>query len=225
MQVILQKHLDFLDEIKRNNDRVWFDTNRGFYEEVHEGVKSFFESIFHTIEKSDSLERFHMHRIYRDLRFAKDKTPYKTYFRLYMGRTKPLLRGGYYLNIETGDNSRVSGGFWKPESKDLQRIRQAFASDEKSIGEILNSESIKKYFGEIQGEKLKSYPRGFNKTDANQELLLMKQFILTRRFTDKEVLNPHFFQDVIDSFLALRPFFDYMSEILTTDENGQNLFG
>ncbi|MCO6497083.1 MAG: DUF2461 domain-containing protein [Chitinophagaceae bacterium] len=223
MKTITTNHLKFLKDLKTNNNREWFKKNKSRYDKVREEVKGFFEAIYHEMQKTDSLQEFHMHRIYRDLRFSQDKTPYKTWFRLYLGRTKPLLRGGYYLNIEPG-KSAVSGGFWKPKSKDLLRIRRELAIDAQPLRKILVSAKFKKYFSELQGEELSSAPRSFNNDDPAIDLLRKKQFIVRRYFTDEEVTAPGFFKEVINTFLALRPFFDYMSEILTTDENGESLY-
>ncbi len=223
MKVITPVHLKFLKDLGHNNNRKWFSESKLRYDAVQKEVKDFFESVYREMQKSDSLQEFHMHRIYRDLRFSKDKTPYKTHFRLYLGRTKPLLRGGYYLNIEPG-KSAVSGGFWKPESKDLLRIRKEIASDSRELQKIFSAKKFVRFFGAIQGEALETNPRGFAGLTEGADLIRMKQFIARRHFTDAEVTNPNFMAEVISTFKALRPFFDYMSEVLTTDENGESLY-
>ncbi|HRN73512.1 MAG TPA: DUF2461 domain-containing protein [Ginsengibacter sp.] len=223
MKVITPAHLKFLKDLSDNNNRKWFSENKLRYDTVQKEVKDFFDSVYREMQKSDSLQEFHMHRIYRDLRFSKDKTPYKTHFRLYLGRTKPLLRGGYYLNIAPGQ-SAVSGGFWKPESKDLLRIRKEIASDSRELQKIFSAKKFVRFFGTIQGEALETNPRGFTGLTEGGDLIRMKQFIARRYFTDAEVTNPNFMAAVISTFKALRPFFDYMSEVLTTDENGESLY-
>lgn len=223
MKAITTQQLNFLKQLGRNNNREWFSIHKKEFDKVFSEIKMFFKEIYDKIQETDSLQEFHVHRIYRDLRFSKDKTPYKTHFRLYLGRTKPLLRGGYYLNIEPG-KSRVSGGFWAPDSKDLLRIRQELSEDSDTIRNIFKDKKIKKYFGELQGEEVKTAPKGFDKDNRGITLIRKKQFIFRRDFSDEEVLEPGFFGEVIDSFKALRPFFDYMSEVLTTDENGVSLY-
>lgn len=223
MAGITREHLSFLEEIKQHNDRSWFAKNKTRYEKIHGEVKAFFQEIYEELQKTDSISQFHMHRIYRDLRFSKDKTPYKSHFRLHLGRTKPLLRGGYYLNIEPG-NSAASGGFWDPNSKDLLRIRKEFAHDYEAIRAVLNEKHFKKYFGQLRGTELLTTPKGFDAADPAINLLKKKQFIARRFFTDDEVVDKNFLKELAKTFLALRPFFDYMSEVLTTDENGEPLY-
>ncbi len=223
MAEIKRDHLEFLKKIEQNNNKPWFTAHKKEFDQIYSEVKLFFKNVYEQIALTDSIERFHVHRIYRDLRFSKDKTPYKTHFRLYLGRTKPLLRGGYYLNIQPG-MSRVSGGFWKPESKDLLRIRKEIDADAQSFRQVLNDSKIREIFGELRGEELMGMPRGFDKDSPGAEYLRKKQFILTQSFTDDEVLSPGFMDEAVASFKALRPFFDYMSEVLTTDENGVSLF-
>lgn len=223
MKMIRQEDLGFLKQIAENNNREWFSAHRKEFDSAYSEVKAFFREIYDSMQQTDSLQEFHVHRIYRDLRFSKDKTPYKTYFRLYLGRTKPLLRGGYYLNIEPG-NSRVSGGFWNPDSKDLLRIRRELAANAGEFRRAVNDRQVKKYFGELQGAEVRTTPKGFDRESPAIDLIRRKQFILRRSFSDAEVLQSGFLREVTDSFKALRPFFDYMSEVLTTDENGVSLY-
>lgn len=223
MPQLQQKHLNFLTDIRLNNNREWFAENKPRFKEIHAEVKSFFQEVYDTMMETDKIERFHMHRIYRDLRFTKDKTPYKTHFSLHLARMKPLLRGGYYMRIKPGE-SMVAGGFWKPDREDLLRIRNEWAFDDTEIREILNSKDFKMYFGELEGNELKTGPRGFELDNPAIDLLKKKQYLARREFTDEEVLSENFYDEAIKTFMALRPWFDYMSEILTTDENGVSLY-
>lgn len=223
MNIFKKEYFQFLQQLAKHNNREWFAAHKNEFESTYSGVKAIFKEIYDKMQETDKIEEFHVHRIYRDLRFAKDKTPYKTYFRLYLGRAKPLLRGGYYLNIEPG-NSRVSGGFWNPNSKDLLRIRREIASNEEEFRRIFKAPLIIKYFGILQGEEIKTVPKGFDKDSSSIDLIKKKQFILRRSFTDEEVLQKDFIKKVIASFRALRPFFDYMSEVLSTNENGERLY-
>ena len=163
-----------------------------------------------------------MYRIYRDVRFSKDKSPYKNRFAGGFTRATAALRGGYYLNIEPG-NSGVGGGFYSPNKDDLQRIRQEVAFDPTPLQAILNETKFKQTFGEFQGDALKTAPRGYNIDSPGIEILQKKQFILFKSFTDKEVISPDFLKNVIMTYSVLRPFFDYMSDVLTTDENGTSI--
>ncbi|GAB1397802.1 MAG TPA: DUF2461 domain-containing protein [Saprospiraceae bacterium] len=219
-----QTHLNFLQQLKQNNNRPWFNEHKAAFDKHYSEVKAFLMNIYNLLQDTDMLEPIHIHRIYRNLQFSKDKTPYKTHFSLHIGRTKPLLRGGYFLNIEPG-NSFAAGGFWKPEAADLLRFRKEVNIDATPLRAVLSAKTAVRYFGALVGEELRTVPAGFNKDSDAIDLLRKKQWLLIRRFADPEVVQKDFGNEVVKTFHALRPFFDYMSEVLTTDENGESLFG
>lgn len=214
---------DFLNQLESNNNREWFTEHKEDFDVVFAEVKAFFKIVHDEMAVLDAIERFHVHRIYRDVRFSKDKTPYKTYFGLHLGRKKPLLRGGYYLNIEPG-RSFVGGGFWEPNKDDLNRIRKEIEFDDTELRALITAPEFVNYFGGLTGEELKTAPRGFDKEHPAIDLLRKKQFLVMRSFTDEEVLDPFFMKEVIATFKVMRPFFDYMSMVLTTNANGEPLF-
>lgn len=221
---MLQKStLEFLNKLKENNDRDWFAENKKAFETEQKLSKSFFTSVGDQLGKIDSIERIQIFRIYRDVRFSKDKAPYKNHFSVGFTRTKPMLRGGYYLHIEPG-GSFVGGGFWEPNAADLNRIRKEFEMDDEEIRTIIADDTFKKFFGELKGEELKTAPKSFDKTHPAIDLIRKKQYLLTRSFSDKEVLASNFQEEVLATFQAMRPFFDYMSEVLSTDLNGESLY-
>ncbi|MBT7481426.1 MAG: DUF2461 domain-containing protein, partial [Flavobacteriales bacterium] len=152
-----------------------------------------------------------------------DKSPYKTYRSCSYKRATEDLRGGYHLEI-TNEGSFLAVGFWQPNKEDLLRIRQEFELDGNTITEILESKDIKKIFGGFhKGNSLKKAPKGFDKNHPNIQLINKKDFILLRKFTNKEVLHKDFQKTVLKSFKSVRPFFDYMSSVLTTDLNGESI--
>ncbi|WP_430613622.1 DUF2461 domain-containing protein [Flavobacterium sp. JP2137] len=214
---------DFLNDLKQNNNRPWFVAHKSEFDAAFGSIKDFFKSIYDEMQSLDSIERFHVHRIYRDVRFAKDKTPYKDYFGLHLGRSKPLLRGGYYVSIEPG-KSFVGGGFWEPDKTDLLRIRKDIEQDDSELRSLIEDPEFITYFGGLSGEELKTAPKGFDKEHPAIDLLRKKQFLVMRSFSDEEVLAADFGREVIKTFVAMRPWFDYMSEVLTTDANGVDLF-
>lgn len=221
---MLQKSsLDFLNTLKENNNRNWFTENKKAFETEQKRIKSFFTSVGEQLGKADSIERIQIFRIYRDVRFSKDKAPYKNHFSVGFTRTKPLLRGGYYLHIEPG-GSFVGGGFWDPNASDLLRIRKEFEMDDTEIRTIIANETFKNYFGELKGEELKTAPKGFDKTHQAIDLIRKKQYLLTRSFSDKEVLAVNFEAEVLTTFQSMLPFFNYMSEVLSTDLNGESIY-
>ena len=212
----------FLHQLKENNNREWFASNKKAFQVEEQLAKAFFMAVNADLEKIDNLDKMQVFRIYRDVRFSKDKSPYKNHFSVGFNRSKPLLRGGMYLHIE--DNaSFVGGGFWEPNAPDLFRIRKEIEVDASELRAIIAEETFQKYFKTLQGEELKTAPKGFDKTHPAIDLLRKKQFLLTRRFSNDEVLSPNFKDEVIASFKAMRPFFDYMSDVLNTDLNGESL--
>ncbi|MFC4740149.1 DUF2461 domain-containing protein [Flavobacterium ponti] len=223
MKTLSKGILDYLIDLKQNNNREWFTVSKTRFEKEQKEIKSFFSSIKNELSEIDNIEKMQIFRIYRDVRFSKDKTPYKTHFSAGFTRQKPQLRGGYYLHIE--DNaSFVGGGFWEPNKEDLLRIRKEIAIDSSELREIINQNDFKHYFGSLQGEELKTAPRDFDKNHPDIDLIRKKQFLVTRKFTNKEVLSPNFENEVIATFKAMRPFFDYMSDVLSTDLNGISLY-
>jgi len=211
--------LQFLKEIKDNNNREWFSANKERYLVHQSYMKEFVGTIQQELEKHDLIEKAKLYRIYRDIRFSKDKTPYKTYFGGWFKRATKERRGGYYFHIES-NNTLISGGFWRPNSADLKRIRQEFAASDTEIRKIIADKDFQTQFGELRGASVKTSPRGFDKTHPSLDLIGKKQFIVQRSFTDDALLQANFMEEVVATFLSMRPFFDYMSDILTTDGNG-----
>jgi uncharacterized protein (TIGR02453 family) len=215
--------LIFLDKLKDNNNREWFANNKPDFDLIVKENKVFFNKIYSELQKHDSLNDIHIFRIYKDVRFSKDKSPYKTNFGAGYSRTKPMLRGGYYIQIEP-NNSFVGGGFWSPNNEDLLRIRKEFESDTTEIKKITSDNTFVKYFRELKGEDgVKTAPKGFDKNLPAIDLIKKRQYIVKRTFTDQEVLSDNFQEEVITTFLAMRPFFDYMSIILTSDLDGESV--
>lgn len=214
--------LQFLQALSQNNHREWFEVNKGDFISAQANIKAFYGQLFEQYRQADTLDHFKVYRIYRDVRFSKDKTPYKTHFGGVFHRVKPQHRGTYYLHIEP-DNSFVGGGFWAPEAHDLLRIRKEIEADAEPLKRILNHHEFKKAFGGFHGESLKSAPKGFDKNHPDIELIKRKQFIVGHLFTNEEVLCKAFADNVLHHFALLKPFFDYMSEVLTTNLNGETL--
>jgi len=220
--MITKPVLDFLVQLDKNNNREWFADNKGEFRTIESITKNFFNEIGTDLQKQDSIENIQIYRIYRDIRFSKDKSPYKKYLSAWYSRTKPFYRGSYYLHIEPG-NSFVEGGFWQPNPEDLRRIRKEFELDDSEIRSIINACDFKKYFGDIKGEELKTAPKDFDKNHKAIDLIRKKQFLIVRRFSDKQVLDKSFKDEILATFVAMRPYFDYMSDVLTTNLNGESI--
>lgn len=219
MTSIPQSVIDFLNDLSANNNRPWFNENKPRYQAQQAHMKAFGNALLDEMTHHDNIEQLKLYRIYRDVRFSKNKLPYKRNMSGSMSRATKWLRGGYYFHIEPG-NSFAAGGFWAPNSADLKRIRKEFEFDAKPIREIIADKTFQKTFGNLEGDEVKTAPRGFAKDHPAIDLIRKKQFIVTRKFSDKEVTSPDFLSMLNQTFADMRPFFDYMSEVLTTDENG-----
>jgi len=226
MSTISKSNYEFLKKLKQNNNRDWFNTHKDEYLKQHQNTIDFADAVLHEMNKIDNIEtptgKKSLYRIYRDVRFSKDKSPYKINWSGGLKRATSALRGGYYFHLQPG-NTMVGGGFWGPNKDDLQRIREDIAYDANPLRKIINSKSFKETFGTLDGEQLKTCPKGFDKEHPDVDLLRYKQFIISKNFTDNEALSPDFYKKVSDTFKKMRPFFDYMSESVTTDANGESI--
>lgn len=218
--IITAPTLKFLKALKQNNDRDWFADNKNRYETAREELKNLQAALLDEMSHQDEIAQVKLYRIYRDVRFSKNKDPYKTHFSGYIERATKWRRGGYYFQIAPNGNSMAGGGFWQPAKEDLLRIRQEIAANDKPLRKIISAKPFKDTFGQLDGEQLKTAPRGFDKEHPAVDLLRYKQFLISREFSDKEVLNGNFVKELCKTYKKMRPFFDYMSEVLTTDENG-----
>jgi len=214
----------FLKNLRANNNRDWFTKNKPRYQTALENVKEVLDNIKNEVSHHDEVESHKLYRIYRDVRFSKDKTPYKSSFSAGFTRATKWKRGGMFISISPG-NSLAAGGFWNPDPKDLKRIRQEIAADDSHLRKLISKKGFKDYFGGLAGDQVKSAPKGYKKDHPAIDLLRYKQFLVYRHFTDKEVCSPTFAKEVSKTYKAMRPFFDYMSDVLTTDENGVRIEG
>ena len=214
--------LRFFTELATNNNREWFEPQKKRFKALEAEMKQFAADLVEAMNAHDSIDRYKLFRLYRDVRFSKDKTPFKTHFGISFHREKPALRGGYYLHIKPGDNF-IATGFWNPDKDDLKRIRKEMEIDAEEFRDIMAEPSFKTIWGTLEGEEVKTAPKGFSKEDPNIELIKKKAYLFTKRYSDKEVLSKNFLQQVNADFQAVRPFFDYMSSVLTTDLNGVSL--
>ena len=215
--------LEFLKQLHLNNHKDWMQEHKKQYLASETSLKELYAEILNGLSVTDEIEKQKIFRINRDIRFSKNKTPYNSHRSVSWSRAGANRRGGYYLRIEPGKCS-IAGGFFSPEPKDLLRIRKEFEMDSDEIRGILNMKDFKKFFGNFnQDYAVKTAPKGFSKEDPNIDLIRLKSFFLVHNFTDKEVMASNFSAKVIKGFELLRPYFDYMSDVLTTDLNGESI--
>ena len=217
---------EFLKDLAKNNRREWFNEHKEVYLASQENMINFVDALIHEMNKHDELEKESakksLFRIYKDVRFSKDKMPYNPRFAFSFQRATKMKRGGYYANIKPG-NSFIGCGFFSPSPEDLNRIRLDIDYNYKQWNKLLKLKTISGNFEELSGEQVATKPKGFLVDHPAIGLLRYKQFILRHDFTDKEVLAPDFLLEVNRIFKSVRPFFNYMTEVLTTNLNGERV--
>lgn len=217
--MIAQDTLAFLAELKENNNKEWFDANRKRYEAVKKDIKenvqqlitgiAGFEPAIAAIKPKDCV-----FRINRDIRFSKDKSPYKTNLGAYISRGgKKSPHAGYYFHLEPG-NCFLAGGMYGPESSVLNAVRQEIDYNTDEFKAIINSKEFKKLFGEIHGEQLKTAPKGYSKDHPEIELLRYKSYLMVHNISDKDVLNKNFTDKAVSVFEAMKPMNEFLNRVL-----------
>jgi uncharacterized protein (TIGR02453 family) len=213
----------FFKKLAKNNNRDWFNEHKPEFKAIETQIKKAYNHIGELMNAHDQIEKIKLFRIYRDVRFSKNKLPYKTHFGGSFTRRKPELRGGYYVHIQPNDESFIATGFWDPSKEDLFRIRKEFEMDDSEIRSILKNETFRTTWGDFVGDELKTAPKGFDKEHPAIDLIKKKQFIFTKSYTDEAVLADDFLEDVNAAFKNVRPYFNYMTEVLTTNLNGESI--
>lgn len=222
MQTISKNTFDFLKNLKKNNNRDWFNANKDKYEKSKNEFIEFVDELILQIAKFDSSIAHHqakdcVFRIYRDVRFSKDKSPYKTHFGAHISaapnKKEIHSRAGYYIHLEPGA-SMLAGGAYMPESNWLKAIRQEIDYETKEFKKILNAKPFKEYFGEMEGEKLVNAPKEYPKDHPEIELLKHKSFLATHFVKDKDVLATNFITHSSKVFKALYPFDSFLNRAM-----------
>jgi uncharacterized protein (TIGR02453 family) len=218
--MITHKTFKFLKELKANNNRNWFNANKPRFEEVKNEFESFIAGLIPRIAGFDPLiaqldPKKCIFRIYRDTRFSKEKTPYKTNLgaHLVAHAKKPHDRAGYYLHVEPG-NVFLAGGAYMPPAPWLKAIRQSIDREGKAFEKILNRAGFKKYFGEMEGEKLKTRPNDYSEDHTHIELLRYKSLVAVHRVRDNDAMSENFVEHCVRVFKALKPFDDFLNKAL-----------
>ncbi len=213
----------FLAQLRENNNRNWMQENKESYLENEGNLRDFYAAVQRDLNLSDEIAAMKIYRINRDIRFSPNKTPYNLHRSVSFSRAGAQRRGGYYLRLEPG-NSYMAGGFFDPNPADLFRIRKEFEVDSTEIRKILSQPDFKKAFGNFnQTDAVKTAPKNFSSAHENIDLIRLKNYFVSHPFTDEEVFAQDFKAKLVYHYQLLRPFFDYMSEVLTTDLNGVSL--
>ena len=218
--------LQFLDDLKANNNRDWFLDNKKRYEVFKKDYQKLVADFLDVMKPLDpSLEMLEVKnctfRINRDIRFSKDKSPYKDHVGIWISSGfKGMNRSGYYVHIaRTG--SFIAGGFYCPEAEDLKKLRKEIAYFHEDLEEILSNKSFQKEFGDFdRNEKnlLKNPPRGYEKDHPAIEFLKLKSFETSQKFDIEEVLKEDFVSKMTKKLIVLKPLNDFINRALTSEE-------
>lgn len=218
MPQIDKSTLLFLTDLKQHNDREWFNQNRKRYEAAKLNYESFVQEVIHGITTFDPIFRgleakSCTFRINRDIRFSADKSIYKTHMGAFIvrgGKKNGDKYTGYYVHVEPG-NSFIAGGAHIPPAGWLKAIRENIAERGDELLKIINNKNFKKYFGGIDGEKLRTAPKGFPKDHPHVELLKLKSYIAEKSFTDEEITSGECLDEIVKEFRTMKPFNDFLT--------------
>lgn len=221
MKAVSPVVFDFLTLLRENNNRAWYHQNKKMYQEAKAAIEEFLDHLIpELIKLNPALQgltpKTTMFRIFRDIRFSKDKTPYKTNFGAVIspgGRKSPY--SGLYLHIEPG-NSMTGGGIYKPQKEVLNAVRQEIYYNGDKLREIIKEPRFREWFGEIQsmGDELKRMPKGYETNSPNADLLKLKTITVMHPLTDDVLMSDKAMEEIIKSYEILQPFNDFFNEAI-----------
>jgi len=213
--------LKFLKDLKKNNQKVWFDAHRDRYESAKLDMHHLVEKVLSTFSTKDTnlqslVVKDCMFRIHRDVRFSKDKSPYKTNFGASFSKGgKKSNFAGYYLHIEPG-KSFVGGGLYMPMADVLKKIRQEIDYNVDEFKHIIESKPFKKIYAglEMEAFSLSTVPKGYDKDQAGIEYIKLKSFIATKPLTDKDITSTTLLKTITQAFEALMPMINFLNRAI-----------
>ncbi len=212
---------DFFNELKHNNNRDWFHAQKSRYEKNKQNFMFVLELLIHEISQFDGSIKGQQpkdcpFRINRDIRFSKDKSPYKTNMGAFItpqGRNSGY--GGYYIHLEPG-SSMIAGGIYMPPSNVLKAIRQEIYNNFEEFEDIVKDETFVQSFGhEFYGEKLKTGPRGFDENFRGIEYLKLKHFTVSKSLSDTEITSSDFIPEAVKACEAMYPLNRFLNQVVS----------
>lgn len=224
--MITAEAIAFIDDLKANNNTEWMHTNKKRYENYKKDYHQFIASVLREMKPLDaSLEILEVKnctfRINRDIRFSKDKSPYKTNIALWLSTNKNRKNSpGYYIHFEKGA-SFIAGGVWCPEANELKKIRQEIAFFYEDLDIIVANKNFKKEFVEITREEnnvLKKAPKGYEVNHPAIEFLKLKSFTCSQKIDDKLFLEKDFAQIIAQKLILIKPLNDFLTRAIKTEE-------
>lgn len=208
--------IKFLKDLRQHNQKEWFDANRKRYDQARQNFAAFVQVVLDDLRKTDptlaGLEvKQTLFRINRDVRFSKNKNPYKTNFACSLtAGGKKIARAGYYFHLEPGANF-AGGGWYMPDSPAINAIRQEIDYNLPEFEKILQAKAFKKWFAGLDDFALKTRPKGFDADNPALHHLKQKSFIASAAFTDKEVMAANFSKQLADCLKALQPLIYFLN--------------
>jgi uncharacterized protein (TIGR02453 family) len=219
----MNKVVEFLEELAKNNNREWFHENKEWYEESRDKFLFLTDVMINEIRKFDPeiptmSPKDCMFRIFRDVRFSNDKRPYKTNFGSYISKGgRKGMYAGYYFHISP-DESFVGGGIYMPPAEPLKAVRNYVAENASEFLEITNSPEFKKTYPAMYEDKLKTAPKGFLKDHEHIDLLRYKSFIFSHSFSRNDLLGKDYITKMVAAFRVLQPFNQYLNNAVEKNE-------
>jgi uncharacterized protein (TIGR02453 family) len=213
--------LKFLKAVGKNNNRDWFEKNKAKYLDAKNSFDDFLEAFHKDLVKIDERlatvnPRKAAFRIYRDVRFSKDKSPYKTNMGAgFSPNGKMEFEPGFYVHIQPGDKSFIAGGLYMPSPEQLAKVRQEIDYNADRLLKILNNKKFKSYYKGLDDyDKLKTMPKGYAKDHPHIDLLKNKSFVVSHLFKDSEVVKTDFKKKIVEGCKLLKPLNDYLNEAI-----------
>jgi len=217
----LEYILTFLEKLAKHNDRVWFEKNKGTYLQSKEYFEVFVAKLLEDLipynpEFATLNPKKLIFRIYRDVRFSKDKSPYKNNMSAgFSPNGKLVEEPGYYFQIQPG-NCFIAGGIYMPDAEMLGKIRQEIDYNGERLEKILTDKKFKKWYGTLDTEgKLKTMPKGYAKDNPRIELLKNRSFIVSHAFTDAQAKDKKFIKQLVEACNVMRPLTIFLKEALS----------
>ena len=214
--------LKFLTQLKKNNNKPWFDAHRAQYEAARIDFSNFIQLVIDALQKTDTTitgmtSKECMFRINRDVRFSKNKQPYKNHLAAFIVRGgKKSGFAGYYFHCEPG-NSFVGGGLWQPDTQPLKNVRQEIDYNWDEFQSIVKEKTFKKIYGDIyKGDdiKLTTVPKGYEKDNPAIEYLKLKSFIAETKIADEELIKSSLHKKTVTAFQTLQPLVNFINKAL-----------